>query len=183
MASVQQLGRKPFRGQNKTLEALTSLAFWQLDLGQPGGPPYLYSAGAYARNQNRSNIWKVARKRINCYTSLNFYIYVRLPYIASILFTRVRTLELRGSENSPLIRTLIIIHRLHIFPNAPYLTPKILHKHCFQFFVGRLWYPGEMKSKGYVKFWGTNNVHYGRCASGEWKVCFAPGKRKPLHFL
>ena len=47
-----------------------------------------------------------------------------VPYIASILFTRVRTLELRGSENSPLIRTLIIIHHLHILHNAPYLTPQ-----------------------------------------------------------
>ena len=30
--------------------------------------------------------------------------------------------------------------------------------HCFQFLLGRLKYPGEMKNKGYPKFW--------RCASG-----------------
>ena len=50
--------------------------------------------------------------------------------------------------------------------------PKILHKHCLQFLLGRLQYPGEMKNKGYVKFWGVNMVHYacyGRCASGEWQ--------------
>ena len=27
--------------------------------------------------------------------------------------------------------------------------------------------PGEMKNKGYAKFWGANKVHYGRCASEE----------------
>ena len=30
----------------------------------------------------------------------------------------------------------------------------ILHKHCFQFFLGRLQYPGEMKNKGFaIFFW------------------------------
>ena len=47
----------------------------------------------------------------------------------------------------------------------------ILHKHCFQFLLGRLAatvaYPGEMKNKGYAKFWGSNKVHYGRCAISE----------------
>ena len=27
-----------------------------------------------------------------------------------------------------------------------------------------------MKNKGYAKFWGANEVHYGRCASGEYGV-------------
>ena len=31
--------------------------------------------------------------------------------------------------------------------HAPYLPPKILHNHCFQFLLGRLQYPGEMKTK------------------------------------
>ena len=30
----------------------------------------------------------------------------------------------------------------------------------------RLWYPGEMKDKGYANLGGANKVHYGRCASG-----------------
>ena len=59
------------------------------------------------------------------------------------------------------VRHLLISH------NAPYLPFKILHKHCFQFLLGRLYYPGELKNKGYAKFWGANKVHYGRCASGE----------------
>ena len=32
--------------------------------------------------------------------------------------------------------------------------PKILHKHCFQFPLGRLLYPVELKNKGYEKFGG-----------------------------
>ena len=32
------------------------------------------------------------------------------------------------------------------------LLPRILHKHCFQFLFGRLWYPEEMKNKGYAIF-------------------------------
>ena len=30
------------------------------------------------------------------------------------------------------------INHLHISHNVPYLPPKILHKHCFQFLLGRL---------------------------------------------
>ena len=33
---------------------------------------------------------------------------------------------------------LISIRHLHISQNAPYLPPKILHKHCFQFLLERL---------------------------------------------
>ena len=25
-----------------------------------------------------------------------------------------------------------------------------------------------MKNKGYAKFWGANDLHYGRCASGAY---------------
>ena len=42
------------------------------------------------------------------------------------------------------------------FHNALCLAPKILHKNCFQVPLGRLLYPGEMKTKGYAKFWGEN---------------------------
>ena len=38
--------------------------------------------------------------------------------------------------------------------NAPYLPPKILHKHCFQLLLGRLKYLVEVKNKGYAKFGG-----------------------------
>ena len=31
-----------------------------------------------------------------------------------------------------------IIRHLHISHDAPYLPPQILHKHCFQFLLGRL---------------------------------------------
>ena len=67
----------------------------------------------------------------------------------------------------------IFIRHLQISHNARapclHTHPKVLHKHCLQFLSGRLQYAGEMKNKGYVKFWGVNMVHYGRCASGEWQ--------------
>ena len=44
------------------------------------------------------------------------------------------------------------IRHLHISHNAPYLASQILHKHCFQFLIGRLLYPGEMKNKGHAIF-------------------------------
>ena len=42
----------------------------------------------------------------------------------------------------------------------------MLHKDCFQFRLGQAQYPREMKNKVKTKVWGTNKVHYGRCASG-----------------
>ena len=61
------------------------------------------------------------------------------------------------------------IRHSHISRDVPSLPPKILHKHYFQFLLGRLQYQGEMKNtlKGYAKFGGANKVHYGRCASDE----------------
>ena len=60
------------------------------------------------------------------------------------------------------------IRRLHTSNNTPCLPPKILHKHCFQFPLGRLKHPGELKNRGYAKFGGeANKVYCGRCANGE----------------
>ena len=44
------------------------------------------------------------------------------------------------------------IRHLHISQNAPCLPPTILHKHCFQFLSGQLYYQGEMKTNGYIFF-------------------------------
>ena len=57
------------------------------------------------------------------------------------------------------------IRHLHISHHAPYLPPKILHNLCFSFLVGFTAFPGETENNAYAKFWGTNKVHYGRCAS------------------
>ena len=32
----------------------------------------------------------------------------------------------------------LAIRHLNIYHNVPYLPPKVLHKHCFQFLLGRL---------------------------------------------
>ena len=53
---------------------------------------------------------------------------------------------------------ILKIRHFHISHTAPSLPPKILHKHCFQFPLKRLKYPGEMKNKGYPKFRGANKV-------------------------
>ena len=35
--------------------------------------------------------------------------------------------------------------------------------------------PREIKNNAYTKLWGTNKVHYGRCASGEDRIkCILP---------
>ena len=39
----------------------------------------------------------------------------------------------------------LCIRHFHISHNAPYFPPKILHKQCFQFLSGRLYYRGENK--------------------------------------
>ena len=61
------------------------------------------------------------------------------------------------------------VAHLHISHNTACLPPKILHKHCLQFLLGPLLYPGETKNKGYAKFWGADKVYYGRCANGEFE--------------
>ena len=59
------------------------------------------------------------------------------------------------------------IRHLHISHNAPYLPPPppILHNLCFSFLLGDTAVPREIENNAYVKFWGANKVHYGRCAS------------------
>ena len=45
-----------------------------------------------------------------------------------------------------------IFRLLHISQNGPCLPRKILQKDCFQFLLGQLLYPGEMKNKSYATF-------------------------------
>ena len=67
---------------------------------------------------------------------------------------------------------------LHIPHNTPCLPPIILHKHCLLFLLGPLLYPGEIKNKGYAKFWEANKVYYGRCeiANGQFWNWLAQGR-------
>ena len=44
--------------------------------------------------------------------------------------------------------------------------PQILHNLCFSFLLGITAVPREIENNAYVKFWGTNKMPYGRCASG-----------------
>ena len=37
----------------------------------------------------------------------------------------------------------------------------MLHKNCHQFHLERLYYPEEMKNKGYAKFWGQTSCDTG----------------------
>ena len=53
--------------------------------------------------------------------------------------------------------------------------PKILHNHSLRFLLKRLWYPGEIRNNGYVKFWGVNKVHYSLDENGEFKVSSSQG--------
>ena len=51
--------------------------------------------------------------------------------------------------------------------------PKILHKYCFQFLLGRLQYPGEMKNKDYAEFGGGGGGKI-RCIMGNVEVAYWP---------
>ena len=62
-----------------------------------------------------------------------------------------------------------------------FISPiKILHKHCFQFLLGRLQYPGEMKNKGYAKFGGGGG---GKCGAlwemWKWHIGRLPNPPPP----
>ena len=61
------------------------------------------------------------------------------------------------------------IRHLHISHNAPYLPPKIFHKLCFSFLLSITAVPREVENNMLnAKLWGTDKVHYGRCASGQY---------------
>ena len=60
---------------------------------------------------------------------------------------------------------LSAIRDFHISHSAPYLPPKILHNLCFSFLLGITAVPREIENNTYVKFWGANMVHYGKCKS------------------
>ena len=54
-----------------------------------------------------------------------------------------------------------------------YVPPKILQSLCFSFLLGIAAVPRGIENNAYAKFWGANEVHPGRCASGElseWKL-------------
>ena len=52
------------------------------------------------------------------------------------------------------------------YHNILCLSPKILHKHCFQFLLGLTMVPRENKNNAYAKFGGTNKEYYGIFRSG-----------------
>ena len=59
------------------------------------------------------------------------------------------------------------IRHLHISHKLPYLPPKILQSLCFSFLLGIEAIPRGIQNNAYAKFWEANEVHPGRCASGE----------------
>ena len=62
-----------------------------------------------------------------------------------------------------------IFRLLHISQNGPCLPRKILQKDCFQFLLGQLLYPGEMKNKSYATFGvvGGGGGRQTRCVIGD----------------
>ena len=64
----------------------------------------------------------------------------------------------------------MFIRHLHISHNTPYLPPKISHSLCFSFLLGITAVPREIENNAYARFWGANEVYYGRCASGKCNI-------------
>ena len=52
------------------------------------------------------------------------------------------------------------IEHFHQDNNAPYLPPKILHKHCFQFLLGIIFVPREIEDNSYAKFGGKQGAFW-----------------------
>ena len=46
------------------------------------------------------------------------------------------------------------------YHNTLCLSPKILHKHCFQFLLGLTMVPRKNNNNAYAKFGGTNKEYY-----------------------
>ena len=59
------------------------------------------------------------------------------------------------------------ICRLHFFHTLSCCPLKMLHKNCHQFHLERLYYPEEMKNKGYAKFLGKCRVLLEMC---KWQI-------------
>ena len=49
-----------------------------------------------------------------------------------------------------------------------FVPQKILHNLCFSYLLGITAVPRENENNDYVKSWGANKVHWGRCARGEY---------------
>ena len=69
---------------------------------------------------------------------------------------------------------LITIGHFGKYQNTPFLSPQILHKHCFQFLLGLTMVPRENQNNAYAKFGETNKEYYGIFESGLYMFyCYA----------
>ena len=59
-----------------------------------------------------------------------------------------------SSDSMSRVFLTLTIRHLHISHNTFCLPPSHLQKHCLQFLLVGLLYPGEIKNKGYAKIWG-----------------------------
>ena len=90
--------------------------------------------------------------------SCQFTLVDPVTYICIFFF---ESTQVRLSSNFKLF-----IRHFHISHNTPYLPPpKILHKLCFSFLLGITAVPREIENNAYAKFWGANNVRYGKCGN------------------
>ena len=64
--------------------------------------------------------------------------------------------------------------------NTPLLPQKNLHRHCFRLLLRHLHVPWEIANNDYSKFWGVKEVHYGICASREWRRKIGCGILTPI---
>ena len=77
-----------------------------------------------------------------------------------------------SSDSMSRVFLTLTIRHLHISHNTFCLPPSHLQKHCLQFLLVGLLYPGEIKNKDYAKFGrggGQNKLRYGWCVSFEWQ--------------
>ena len=80
-----------------------------------------------------------------------------VTYICFFFLKVLKLGSVQTSNFSYATSTFPIIHLI--------CPPKILHKLCFSFLLGITAVPREIENNAYAKFWGANNVRYGKCGN------------------
>ena len=92
------------------------------------------------------------------------------------LFPRLFCMRSTARTVAPAKLSCLSIGHSGKYHNTLCLSPKILHKHCFQFLSGFTMVPRENKNNAYAKFGGTNKEYYGIFRNGQ-LLCYYPGQR------
>ena len=93
----------------------------------------------------------LARQALFCFRqNRNKLDILKNTYGVSILLLHTRSAVAFASAVAPILKVNKPLYATCTSPKMHLvnLAPKILHKHCFQFLLERVQYPGDLKNKG-----------------------------------